>query len=326
MSCMAALGTSLGFTSHGQDLTWTLTDVLTNADLDSYYSVVSSSDGTKLAAVGGGGIYTSTNSGATWSRASAPMGIWSSVASSSDGTKLVVVGNGEIISSADSGDTWSKIDKAPASVNWASHIASSADGTKLVVAIYSGENDDGIYTSANSGKNWAKTSAPMNMDYYSVESSADGTKMVAAASEAGIYISVNSGRTWKLADTRCTNWTSAASSLDGTKLAAIAYNDINDVGIFTSTNSGLTWVRTDAPTSTNWYWISIASSCDGAGLVAAGGGGIYASTNSGASWKKTSAPNATWCSVASSSDGNKLVAAAVGGRIYVGRIRTQSNN
>jgi len=57
-------------------------------------SVASSSDGTKLvAAVNGGHIYFSTNSGKVWDH-SGPIASWSAVASSADGAKLVAVVNG----------------------------------------------------------------------------------------------------------------------------------------------------------------------------------------------------------------------------------------
>src|SRR6266536_810154 len=63
-------------------------------------SVASSADGTKLVAAArefldscgiysDGLIYTSPDSGATWTQTSAPTNSWQSVASSADGTKLV---------------------------------------------------------------------------------------------------------------------------------------------------------------------------------------------------------------------------------------------
>jgi hypothetical protein len=59
--------------------------------------VASSADGTKLVAVAnlfpdGGYIYTSADSGATWTQTGTQQD-WSSVASSADGTKLVAVAN-----------------------------------------------------------------------------------------------------------------------------------------------------------------------------------------------------------------------------------------
>jgi hypothetical protein len=105
--------------------------------------VASSSDGTKLVAGGWGGIYTSTNSGATWTQTGAPSEEWFSIASSSDGTKLAAISavylSGSIYTSTNSGLTWTQT-SAP-SVNWQS-IASSSDGTKLVAVVSGG----GIYT------------------------------------------------------------------------------------------------------------------------------------------------------------------------------------
>jgi len=64
------------------------------------------------------------------------------------------------------------------------------------------------------------------------------------------------------------------------------------------------------------YWVSVASSSDGAKLFAATSSGadssdsgfIYRSVDSGATWAVTGAPAAHWNSVASSSDGTKLLA------------------
>ena len=55
-----------------------------------WYIIASSADGTKLAAgVGGGSIYTSSDSGATWTeQTAAGSRYWRSIAMSSDGTKL----------------------------------------------------------------------------------------------------------------------------------------------------------------------------------------------------------------------------------------------
>src|SRR6185369_13851287 len=103
-------------------------------------SVASSNDGTKLAAVDAGGqIYTSSDSGVTWS-AHFFTRSWADVTSSADGTRLAaVVAGGQIYVSSDSGLSWT-----PRESNrlWFS-IASSADGSKLVSVVTNGQ----IYTS-----------------------------------------------------------------------------------------------------------------------------------------------------------------------------------
>lgn len=104
------------------------------------------------------------------------------------------------------------------------------------------------------------------------------------------------------------NWTSVASSSDGTKLVASVY----DGQLYTSSDSGVTWI----PRATNRAWKSVATSADGAKLVAVvAGGQIHTSADFGITWTpRESARN--WSCVASSADGNKLVAAVQGGKIY----------
>src|SRR6267378_267177 len=71
---------------------WTQTSAPNNGGWD---GVASSADGTKLVSViWPGSIYTSTNSGATWTNTSAPNKNWGAVASSADGTKLAAATSG----------------------------------------------------------------------------------------------------------------------------------------------------------------------------------------------------------------------------------------
>jgi hypothetical protein len=108
------------------------------------------------------------------------------------------------------------------------------------------------------------------------------------------------------------DWSSVASSADGTHLVAVVYGG----QVYTSANSGVTWTAQAGAPSANWY--SVASSSDGSHLVAVvHGGQIYTSANSGVTWTaQAGAPSASWDSVASSSDGTHLVAVGYGGQIY----------
>ena len=126
------LGANLGLVG----ASWTARDSGTRA----WHSVASSSDGSKLVAgVGGGQIYTSTDSGVTWTARDTGRN-WRSVASAADGSKLVAgVQGGQIYTSTDSGVTWTARDF---NRNWRS-VASSADGSKLVAVANNGQ----IYTS-----------------------------------------------------------------------------------------------------------------------------------------------------------------------------------
>ena len=154
-------------------------------DQMSWSSITSSANGSKLAAVDGnnGSIYTSTDSGATWTeQTAAGSRDWSSITSSADGTKLAAATyGGSIYTSTDSGATWSE-QTAAGSRNWRS-ITSSADGTKLVAVVSGGS----IYTSADSGTTWTEQTAAGSRYWYSITSSADGTKLAAVVSGGSIY-------------------------------------------------------------------------------------------------------------------------------------------
>ena len=240
-------------------------------------SVASSRDGTKLVAVGGGYIHTSTDSGATW-RKRGTWDFWTSVASSGDGTRLVATsrvnladfheGNGRILVSTDSGVSWTRANISQ--WNWLS-VASSSDGSKLVV-VGSGV----VNTSTNSGATW--TQGNWQEDWTSVASSADGTKLVAVANGGYIYTSTNSGATWTQRGVS-DSWVSVASSADGSKLVAV----VNGGYIFASADSGATWTWRGVSDD----WASVASSTDGSKLVAlTSAGHIYTSTSSGVEWTK----------------------------------------
>jgi hypothetical protein len=85
------------------------------------------------------------------------------------------------------------------------------------------------------------------------------------------------------------NWEAVTSSADGTKLAAVAFNDAfgNPDYIYTSIDGGATWTQQTG--SGQHFWNYIASSADGTKLFAAGcdlgdcstGSKIYISTDEG---------------------------------------------
>ena len=142
------------YTSSDSGVTWT-PSASSKIGPDGYY-IVSSSDGSKLAATVAFGpsyefsrpsfIYTSSDSGVTWTAQPSGSKSWQAIASSSDGTKLAgtafepiyVSSATEICTSSDAGVTWT----AQASGTLWSGIASSSDGNKLAATVSGGQ----IYT------------------------------------------------------------------------------------------------------------------------------------------------------------------------------------
>ena len=296
-----------------------------------------SADSTQLA-VGGSGIYTSTNLGASWIASGAPAtNQYVSIASSSNGTRLVALGVsaqfirnsnsaayvsfGGIYISTNSGTTWG-LTSAPTS-GWTS-VASSADGTHFVAAalpVFFSDGEvfiqGGVYVSANSGATWSLTSVPVDARASPVASSADGNRLVAVEGfGSGFYVSTNAGTTWNLATiSGANNLVSVALSADGTRLAAA--DALN--GVYISTNAGATWALSTPPTLGGCS--SIAFSSDGTHLFALlafnlNGPGdspneVWASNDSGTFWFPMNAPNDNVIgdpySIACSADGAHVV-------------------
>ena len=181
----------------------------------------------------------------------------------------------------------------------------------LLVALWSGLGPAFAQT-------WTQTSAPTN-EWVSVASSADGSKLAAAAGLANsgdglIYISTNSGLDWTQTSAPANDWTAVASSADGVKLIAASSGMSNLV--FISTNSGLAWMATMAPPDD---WQAVAASATGRTLLAAAFGDVvYYSTNCGANWMPGNTPVADWNSVACSANGMTAIAAN-DGQVWISR-------
>ena len=107
---------------------------------------------------------------------------------------------------------------------------------------------------------WATTTAP-NLSWKALASSADGTRLVAAANTksygsgvpAPIYVSTNAGATWIQTGTPSNNWSSVACSADGIKLVAVASlcqpGGRGDGLIYTSPDAGASWSASSAPSA-----------------------------------------------------------------------------
>ena len=182
-----------------------------------------------------------------------------------------------------------------------------AQGTLTVNGspVNTGELVSTVSMDTNAGAIW--TARDGSRSWYGVASSADGTKLIAAAQGGQLYTSADSGMTWTAREST-RNWFGVASSADGTNLIA------GTIGgqLYTSIDSGVTWTARESTRN----WLGVASSADGTKLIAAARGGqLYTSIDSGVTWTAREASR-NWLGVASSVDGTKLIAADQGGRLY----------
>jgi hypothetical protein len=286
--------------------------VSTGAPSNVWTAVTISADGNRLAAIGGGHIYTSPDYGASWVSNSAPVMDWVGLASSSDGLRLAAVA-GKVYTN--SGTTWS-LAFSPGTMGnsqWADTVASSADGTRLVVGS-SMLLSPAVYLSTNSGANWQEVMSSSGGAWTAVASSWDGSRLTAAraAGAAGsIYTSANGGFNWVSNNAPSIPWSSLASSASGSNLLAVA-----NPMFFSSINTGATW----SPVLTQPGTIN-AAVCSSNGTVwfaaSSNSARIFSSRNAGVTWVTNTSPRAAWSAIGVSADGRRGVAAGADGGLYV---------
>ena len=257
-----------------------------------WLSLASAADGNRMYAVGGSGVFSSTDSGHTWNGPVALLaGSWIGVATSADGNTVIAVTPKKAVEvSSDAGTSWIPVISALATN--ANAVACSYDGAKAIVAGTAGL----VYTNSSTGV-WA-----------SIGASAGTWNAVAFSGSGNNYAAGNSsGTVVSLLGVPATltnkNITGLVISADGTRLAAC----VNPGGIYTSTNGGANWTNSTAPWTS---WNCLTASADGTHLIAGVTNGLlYASANLGATWSAlANTTNSAWAALASSADGSKLVA------------------
>jgi photosystem II stability/assembly factor-like uncharacterized protein len=164
--------------------TWTTEE---SAPFSECSSIACSANGSNLIAgtYGDGNVYTSTNSGASWTLAT-NVGVnpsqWVSVASSADGTILTAMGTSVYVST-NGGDNWTLSTSAPQDSTNSAFVASSADGRLLAASPVSPY--DGVYVSTNFGVTWNASGPPPNGG--SLACSGNGGVLLSSVYGGGIW-------------------------------------------------------------------------------------------------------------------------------------------
>ena len=196
----ATWGISLAYNDTGEAQTWS--------------GVASSSNGTRLVAVSRysnatepGYLFTSADSGASWSYNESLRNSWRAVASSSDGTRLIActdlngVYYGRIYLSADSGESWQAVGDPTMARTWVA-VASSSNGTVLA-AISATSGNFQVTLSTDSGSTWGRGTSlgwsPQADVVPPLALSGDGTTVLAVGGQQHdtVYMSWNTGATWR---------------------------------------------------------------------------------------------------------------------------------
>jgi photosystem II stability/assembly factor-like uncharacterized protein len=262
----------------------------------SWRSMDVSADGQRLVGVvGGGSIYTSTDSGISWTeRKSAGQRQWETVASSDDGMTLIAGGYGFLYTSSDGGETWAQ--RTAADYQSDGTVVSSADGTKVM---WASRNEAFLFTSQDGGDSWTKCESAGQGDWSSIASSADGLKLAGLrhnyendTQQSRLMVSEDGGATWTSKEAPAGfiwGWTISLSSDGRTIITGLGNQFSSPRFVAISTDGGATWVKRAPAGEKDIEWIfEVASSTDGqtiyATLIVDGETEVYRSVDTGNSW------------------------------------------
>jgi len=228
--------------------------------------------------------------------------------------KFAISYSANVFTSNDLGVTWIDNGQLSSVSNGVSYgpggfsaVAYSSDANFIAVAGDYAFGAD-IFTSADGGFNWLRTSAPSSR-WRGLTSSASGQYLFAIESGLDfsggyIYTSSDFGVTWSQKTSAGSRvWSDIDSSNDGQFLVATT----SSADVYVSTDYGVTWAsKLQYP----GYWNDTTISSDGRIMFAAGRGGFYRSTNFGVDWTWLPSQSRMMDSLSMSSNGQFLAALA----------------
>jgi len=300
--------------------TWTLQgNIPTSQWNDIKSSVLPSGDVQLVICSTNGGIWKSSDSGATWSQSVFAntsfnnSSYQTAITSSSTGQNLAAIVNyGLLYSSTDFGSSWNSLPNSLplyTYMNWTS-ITSSITGQYIYASTIIGE----IYKSENYGQTWNKSVVTYAYPILSMSSS--GQYIAAASNGGSIYLSSDYGSIWTQLTTVnglpsiIEAWSAISLSATGQYMAA----SINNGNIYKSSDYGTSWSNINLISG---HWSSIAISDSGQYIVATiNGGAIYGSSDFGFSLSKIYSSFQNWSSITISGTGQYITASTNDGKVF----------
>jgi photosystem II stability/assembly factor-like uncharacterized protein len=214
--------------------------------------------------VGGynGRLYLSNDSGSSWSE-TRPAGdnsyYWTSISMDDDGSTIIVSDQDYIYLSTDSGSSWTNI--TPGSENGWESSTMDSDGSHIMVVANSF-----VYKTTNSGVSWTNNTAPI--DWYTVDSNFDGSRVVAGEYFGRVYI------TYDFASSGWTennpngfidrSWDRVSIDDSGSNIIIGSFEE----GLYYSTDGGDIWSETRPDNKDSEYWSVATVTGDGNNLYA----------------------------------------------------------
>jgi photosystem II stability/assembly factor-like uncharacterized protein len=262
-----------------------------------------------------GGVFSSSDKGASWTERNNGFSLIDARVITSNGNNLFLgtYSNG-IYRSTDLGVSWIKINNGLTTVN----INALATIDSI---IYAGTHEGYIYTSTNNGDNWVLK--------YSVSSQVNSFikfgGYIFAGTGKGVFCSTNQGANWISSSAGLLNPFGYTANVNAfTTIDNNIFAGSDDGGMFVSTNNGANWNKINNGLLSKYGITASVSSLTNIGstLFAATNDCVFVSTDMGANWTKTSngisssnSPSSIASIIASGS--NLFAGAESGGSVYL---------
>jgi hypothetical protein len=282
-------------------------------------SSIALSGSTLYLGAAGGGVWSSTNNGASWTpltdgQPSLAMG---AVAVDPNNPSVIYAGTGEahesgdsfygegLLKSTDGGTSWS--------VYGATYFAGSYIAAVVVNPLHSSDvyvaGNMGLYESTDAGNTWAKVGPWGNYWVTALVINPTNGDLYAAVEGKGIEESTDGGSTWTLLSNGVfsgLNFGNTALSIDAANpqiLVASVAGTTRGGAVYETTDGGASWSNLNAPpyfwgsyfygsgsADQSWYDNTVAVDPANSSIIFAGGIAVVETTNDGGSWSCVNCP------------------------------------
>ena len=257
-----------------------------------------SNPATLYAAEYGGGVFKSSNGGASWSASSSGLtnlGVLALVIDPSNPATLYVgTIKGGVFKSSNGGASWNS-----------SNTVLPSDVRALAVdpwnpsTVYAGIDGGGVFKSSDGGASWSASSTGLftvsSCPVFAlvIDPSNPATLYAGKNDGYGVFKSSNGGATWSASNTGLPVLSSANSyiralAIDRSNPATLYAGTAYDPGVFKSINGGATWSASNTGLITTYPIEFLALAIDPANpanlYAGMSSGGVFKSINGGASW------------------------------------------
>jgi hypothetical protein len=237
---------------------------------------------------GGGGIFRSLDTGASWTSVGLRNTEVTSFAASGGAifagaqAKGFDIGGG-VFRSTNNGRSWTLVGLANTDV-----VSLAVSGSALFAGTRSTDHGvGGVFLSTNYGMSWVAVDSGLPERCYVASLAVSGSTVFAGTGQndydAGgdIFRSTNNGTSWNAADSGLTSIDTWVEWLAVSESAIFAGAEN---GVFLSTNNGTSWTSVDYGFKDYYGDVSSFATSGGAIFAGTGANGIFLSTNNGKSW------------------------------------------